>query len=75
MTKSMQYLYLGENGSILSPVKLPDVYCIKQVRLTSESNCQLTKDGINFCNSILVPLSESDEWYEVVMDGQKTSIE
>lgn len=65
MIKSTQYLYLGENGSILSPVRLTEIHCVKKIRLAAETNCKLTKDGVNFYNVITVPESEVDEWYEV----------
>lgn len=65
MTKTLQYLYVGENGSILSPVKLPDVYHIKKYKLIADANCQITKDGKNFYNSTIIPFSEVDLWYEV----------
>ncbi len=70
MTKSLQYLYLGENGSILSPVKLPNVYCVKKYRLTASTNCQLTKNNIDFYQTIVVPESEVDLWIEVKNNGQ-----
>lgn len=74
MTKNIQYLYLGENGSILSPVKLPNVYCINKYRLIADTNCKLTSDNINFYDSVLVSESELNDWYEVELNGQKTSI-
>ena len=49
MTKNVQYLYLGENGSILSPVKLVEILYVKKYKLIADTNFQLTKDGINFC--------------------------
>lgn len=65
MLKSLQYLYLGENGSILSPVKLTKIQYVKKYKLTANTNHQLTKDGINFYNTIIIPEIELDEWYEV----------
>lgn len=70
MHKSLQYLYLGENGSILSPVKLLDIYCIKKYKLSASTNHKLTKDGINFYYTRIVPESEVDLWYEVEDIGQ-----
>jgi hypothetical protein len=69
MTKTVHYLYMGENGSIFSPVKLPDVYHIKKYKLVADANCQLTKDGINMKPFVVVPESEVDLWYEV--NGQE----
>jgi hypothetical protein len=65
MTKTLQYLYVGENGSILSPVKLLDVYHIKKYKLIADANCQITKDGVHFHNTVVVPESEVNLWYEV----------
>ena len=65
MTKTLHYLYLGENGTILSPVKLPDVYHVKQYKLVADANRALTKDGINTYPYVVVPESEVDLWYEV----------
>lgn len=70
MIKSLQYLYLGENGSILSPVKLTEIHCVKKIKLTAETNYKLTKDGLHFYNTIVVPESELDLWYEVKDSGQ-----
>ena len=71
MYKSLQYLYVGENGSILSPVKLIDVYSIKKYKLVAETNYKITKDNVNFYDSIIIPESELDLWYEVEQIGQK----
>lgn len=65
MIKNLQYLYLGENGSILSPVRLTEIYCVKKYKLTADTNHKLTKDGIHFYNTIVIPESELDLWYEV----------
>lgn len=64
MTKTLHYLYIGENGSILSPVKLPDIYHIKKYKLIADPNCQIT-NGTETYNSVVVPESEVDLWYEV----------
>lgn len=66
MKKSLQYLYLGENGSILSPVKLPDVYHIKKYKLVAEIGYKITKDDKHFYDSIIIPESELNEWHEVI---------
>lgn len=65
MTKNVQYLYLGENGSILSPVKLVEILYVKKYKLIADTNFQLTKDGIHFYDTIIVPESELSEWYEI----------
>ena len=65
MTKNVQYLYLGENGSILSPVKLVEILYVKKYKLIADTNFHLTKDGIHFYDTIIVPESELSEWYEI----------
>lgn len=65
MIKNLQYLYLGENGSILSPVKLTEILCVKKYKLIADSEYQLTKDGIHFYKTVVVPESEVSQWYEI----------
>ena len=65
MIKDLQYLYLGDNGSILSPVKLTSIQFVKKYKLFAENGHKLTKDGINFFQFVLIPESELDQWYEV----------
>ena len=65
MQKVLHYLYLGENGTILSPVKLEGIYSVQKYRLTAADNHMLTKDGKQFYKSILIPASEVNAWYEV----------
>ena len=71
MIKNLQYLYLGENGSILSPVKLPDVPCITKYQLMADPGYILTKDNVNFYKTRIIPLSEADLWIEIEDKGQK----
>ena len=54
MQKVLHYLYLGENGTILSPVKLEGIYSVQKYRLTAANNHMLTKDGKQFYKSILL---------------------
>ena len=70
MTKVTQYLYLGENGTILSPVKLTEILCVKKYELIAQKYHYLTKDGVNFYDSVIVPASDLDLWYEVASNGQ-----
>lgn len=65
MEKVLHYLYLGENGTILSPVKLDGIFSVQKYRLTAEKNHMLTKDGKHFYKSILIPASELGSWYEI----------
>lgn len=70
MIKSLQYLYLGENGSILSPVKLTEIMCVKKYKLIASPNCKLTKDDIHFYQTVIIPENELSEWKEVNDIGQ-----
>ena len=65
MTKQVLYTYLGTNGTICSPVHLEDIYYIRKYRLTADEGKKLTKDGVNFVSSVLVPEDEVFLWKEV----------
>lgn len=66
MTKEILYLYLGTNGTILSPVHLEDTYYVRRVRLTADAGKLLTKDGVNKVTSIVVAEDNVSEWREVL---------
>ena len=65
MKKTLEYLYLGENGTILTPVKLEGIYSVKKYNLVAEDGKYLTKDGENLFTQVYIPIAEIDEWYEV----------
>lgn len=65
MTKEVLYLYLGTNGSILSPVHLEDIYYTRRLRLTADNKKVLTKDGVNFCRSVVIAEDDLDLWREI----------
>lgn len=65
MKKEILYNYLGTNGTILSPVFLEGIYCVRKVRITAEEGKRLTKDYIHFYSTILVSENELNEWKEV----------
>lgn len=65
MTKEVLYKYLGTNGVIVSPVHLEDVYYIRILRLTADSDKQLTKDEKTFHSIVTIPEEELSQWYEV----------
>lgn len=72
MKKVLYYNYLGENGTLLTTIRLDGVYCVKKYMIDADENKVLTKDGINFTTQILIPESEINEWYEVdSLMGQK----
>ena len=45
MTKTTLYVYLGTNGTIVSPVHLEDVYFTRRLSLRADEGKKLTKDG------------------------------
>ena len=65
MKKEILYNYLGTNGTILSPVFLEGIYCVRKVRLTAESGKRLTNDGVHFYSTIVISENELSNWYEV----------
>lgn len=68
MKKTTIYTYLGTNGIINSPVFLEGIYSVKKIRLRADEGKTLTKDWINFVDSVIVPENEVDQWFET---GQK----
>lgn len=65
MEKTTIYTYLGTNGVINSPVHLEGIYSVKKIRLKAEKGKVITKDGVNFFNSVVVPENEVDQWTEI----------
>lgn len=65
MTKEILYLYLGTNGSILSPVHLEDTYYSRRLRITANEGKRLTKDGVHFYETTVIPEDELELWSEV----------
>lgn len=66
MTKEKLYLYLGTNGTILSPVHLEDVYYVTKWRLTADNGKKLIKTGSkDSVYSAVIPTDELSEWREV----------
>jgi hypothetical protein len=65
MRKEIYYTYLGENGTITTPVFLEGIYSIKKYRLIADKNKKLTKNNKSFVYSVTVSPSDLDLWYEV----------
>ena len=65
MTKIVMYEYLGTNGTILSPVHLEDIYYIRKLRLIADVNKRLTKNDKDYCQAVVFPEEELDQWKEV----------
>lgn len=64
MTQTKYYTYLGENGSITSPVFLPNIYSICKVQLEADEGFILT-NGERKVKAILVPEREVKDWTEI----------
>lgn len=74
MIKQLYYNYLGDNGTLLTPIHIPGVYCIKKYMIgPDDSSKMLTKDGIHFTRMVIIPESELDQWYEVDI-GQEQAL-
>jgi hypothetical protein len=65
MTKTINYVYLGTNGTIISPVHLEDVYYTRRYQLRADKGKLLTRDGRNFFKEFMVGEDDVDEWVEV----------
>ncbi len=65
MRKTTLYTYLGSNGTLTTPIHLPNVYCIKKFVLDAENGKKLTSDGVSFHSTVTVSETDLDKWYEV----------
>jgi hypothetical protein len=65
MTKIVNYVYLGTNGTIISPVHLEDTYYTIRYHLQADKGKMLTKDGKNLVKSVMVSEEDLPNWGEV----------
>lgn len=65
MKQTIIYTYLGTNGVIDSPIHLEGIYSVRKIRLQADEGKVITKDGVNFFNSVIVPENEVDQWTEM----------
>lgn len=63
MTKTKLYKYIGYNGTITSPVLLPDINHLELVELKADGGKYLT-NGIRKVYAITVPADEVSSWKE-----------
>lgn len=70
MKKILYYLYLCDNGTLLTPARMNNVPSVTKYRLIAEENHRVTQDGINLYDEILIPESELPQWYEVPVKGK-----
>ena len=68
MTKEVFYLYIGTNGTILSPVHLEDTYYIRKIKLSADKGKVLV-NGNKRVPSILIPEDQVSEWQEVLAEN------
>lgn len=57
------YQYIGYNGTITSPVLLPDIKHLKLLELHADGGKYLT-NGVKKVYSITIPEDELDNWSE-----------
>lgn len=67
MTKIINYVYLGTNGTIVSPVHLEDIYYTRRYQLRADKGKMLTNDGRNFVKEVLISEDDLENWDEVDM--------
>lgn len=65
MTKTILYTYLGTNGTLITPIHLPGVYCVKKYSLVADEGKKLTKNGTDLHKFVTVAEAEAEKWYEV----------
>lgn len=69
MIKEIYYTYLGSNGTITSPVLLPDMHHVKKVKLIADKNKMLTnKDGV-LLKTVMTTEEEISNWTEIDVDN------
>lgn len=65
MKKELYYLYLCDNGTLLTPAFMANVPHKKQYRLHAQEGYSLTKDDENFFDQVFVSEMELPLWKEV----------
>lgn len=65
MKKTVQYVYLGTNGTIISPVHLEDIYYTIRYALQADPEKYLTNGTVKSYTA-LVSEDDLENWKEVV---------
>lgn len=65
MTKSVYYMYLGENGTIETPIYIPNVYSVKKYILTADEGKILINDKGDERVTVIVGEKDLDVWKEI----------
>ena len=65
MTKSVYYMYLGENGTIETPIYIPNVYSVKKYILTADEGKILINDKGDERVTVIVGEKDLDVWKQI----------
>lgn len=65
MRKENYYVYLCDNGTLLTPAYMEEVPHKKQYRLYADEGFMLTKDNEEFFSSVFVTEKDLPLWKEV----------
>jgi ubiquitin C-terminal hydrolase len=65
MRKETYYVYLCDNGSLLTTAYMSEVPHKKRYRLYADKGYKLTKDYENFYHQVLIPENELSSWVEI----------
>lgn len=70
MTKTSYYVYLSDNGTLITPAYFEALPSIKKYRLIADEGYLLTQDGKYFYREMFIPASQLESWKEVPDKGQ-----
>lgn len=68
MTKRLLYRYLGTNGVLDTPIRIPDAHYVVMCELVADSRHILVRDDRKEYR-VIVPEDEVSEWSEVSLDA------
>jgi len=68
MTKRLMYRYLGANGVLDTPIRIPEAHCVRMMELVADSRHILVNDKRKEYR-VLVPEDEAHLWKEVPLDA------
>lgn len=64
MKKIKLYKYIGNNGTITSPILLEGIQHIALIELRAAPGCLITNGEITRRN-VTLPIDEAEAWYEI----------
>lgn len=65
MKKTTLYEYFGSNGIVLGPVKIHGIDGVKKLKLVADEGNLLTRDNVNFFDSVVIPEADLSKWTEI----------